>query len=84
MAADKQLRVAFGEALRRVRMRAGITQERLALNAGLDRSFVSALERGVRQPSLTTVFVLARTLNISPHVLVKRTEAAMSKIAPSA
>lgn len=84
MAADNQLSLAFGQALRRARLRAGVTQERLALDSGLDRTFVSSLERGVRQPSLTTLFVLARSLHISPNLLVKRTEAVMLKIARSA
>lgn len=76
--------LAFGEVLRRARKRAGISQEKLALDAGLDRTFVSALERGVRQPSLTTLFVLSSTLNIAPHVLVKQTQATMLKTAPPA
>lgn len=84
MAADNRLSVAFGEALRRARKRAKISQEKLALDSGLDRTFISALERGVRQPTLNTLFGLSRTLNVAPHVLVKRTMVIMSEISPSA
>ena len=84
MAADKRLSLAFGEALRRARKRANISQEKLALDAGLDRTFISGLERGVRQPTLSTLFALSRSLNVAPHVLVKRTQVLMLGIPPLA
>ena len=64
---------AFGEVLREVRTRAARTQESLALDAGVDRTFVSLLERGKRQPTLETLFRLAAVLEISPATLVTRT-----------
>lgn len=84
MAADNRLNLAFGETLRRARIRAKITQEKLALDSGLDRTFISGLERGVRQPTLRTLFLLSRTLNVAPHVLVKRTQVLLLQIPPSA
>jgi transcriptional regulator with XRE-family HTH domain len=44
----------------------------LALESGIDRTFVSMLERGIRQPALSTVFALATALKISPGTLVER------------
>jgi len=66
--------VAFGRALRRERVRAGLSQEELAFRAKVDRTFVSRAERGERQPALTTVLLLARALGIRAAVLVEATE----------
>jgi transcriptional regulator with XRE-family HTH domain len=51
----------------------GISQEALALDAELDRTFISMLERGQRQPSLSSIISLSASLNLSPQELVKRT-----------
>lgn len=66
---------AFGRVLRDHRKKAKLSQESLALAAGIDRTFVSLLERGQRQPTLTTVFQLASVLGVSPGTLVTRTAA---------
>lgn len=63
---------SFGNALREARQRAGFSQEGLALQSGIDRTFVSMLERGVRQPALSSVFALAAVLKIAPGTLVDR------------
>lgn len=65
---------AFGQVLRSARSDKNISQEELAFNAGLDRTFISLLERGRRQPSLTTLIELARALGISASDLVARVE----------
>jgi transcriptional regulator with XRE-family HTH domain len=41
----------------------------------MDRTFVSMLERGVRQPALSSIFALAKALGIAPGELVERAEA---------
>lgn len=64
----------YGLTLKRLRTAKGISQEQLALKAGLDRTFISMLERGVRQPSLSTVFVIARQLGVPPSDFVKEIE----------
>ena len=69
--------LAFGRVLRESRLRADLSQEALALNAGIDRTFVSLLERGKRQPTLVTLFALAAVLEIAPATLVARTAAAV-------
>jgi transcriptional regulator with XRE-family HTH domain len=65
---------AFGAVLREAREKQGISQERLAHDCGLDRTFISLLERGARQPSLSTVFALAKALAIAPSMLVSEVE----------
>jgi transcriptional regulator with XRE-family HTH domain len=69
----------FGQVLREVRTQRGLSQERLALESKVDRTFVSQIERGVRQPSLTTMFRLADALNVSPSALLVRVERVLER-----
>jgi len=62
---EQRLREVFGQELRKARNAVGISQEKLALQIGLDRTYISMLERGLRQPTLTTIFLLCPPLNIS-------------------
>ncbi len=64
----------FGTVLRDLRIHAGLSQEKLAELADLDRTYISLLERGLRQPSLTTLFAIAKALDIKPHQLVESVE----------
>lgn len=64
---------AFGNALREARQKTDFSQEGLALQSGIDRTFVSMLERGVRQPALSSVIALATALKIAPGTLIDRT-----------
>lgn len=68
------LAVAFGKVIRELRLDAGLTQEQLGLEAGLRRTFVSLLELGQQQPSLTTLFKIAPALGVQPSEIVRRTE----------
>lgn len=52
----------FGRNVRRLREALGLTQEALGAAAGLDRSYVGGVERGERNPSLSTIAQLARAL----------------------
>lgn len=61
---------AFGIVLRDLRQVRSMSQETLALESDLDRTFISLLERGLRQPSLTTILQLAGSLGVSPEELV--------------
>jgi transcriptional regulator with XRE-family HTH domain len=65
---------AFGIVLRRLRVKAGISQEKLALEAEMQRNYISLIELGRNQPSLTSIFKLANALEISPSKLVKLVE----------
>jgi len=72
------LEQSFGLILREKRKDQGLSQEALALEAGVDRNFVSLLERGVNQPSLSTIFKLADALNLNPSDLVMELEKRMT------
>lgn len=65
---------AFGNALREARKAAGLSQEALSLSSGIDRTFVSMLERGIRQPALSTIFSLAKPLGVAPGAILVRAE----------
>ena len=64
----------FGRVLRAERRHQGVSQEQLALRAEVDRTFISQIERGVRQPTVTTLVKLARVLSLAPSTLVARME----------
>ena len=65
----------FGAVLKRHRSALNVSQEELAFRAGVDRTFISRLERGIRQPTITTLIGLGVALEISAVDLVRETEA---------
>lgn len=69
---DKALAKRFGKTLRRLREASNLTQEDLAFECGLDRTYISLLERGLRQPSLTTIFLVADAVGLSASRLVAK------------
>lgn len=67
--------VAFGKVLRELRRKASLTQEALGFEAGLRRTYISILELGQQQPTLTTILKLAKPLKHSAQDLVGMVEA---------
>jgi transcriptional regulator with XRE-family HTH domain len=66
--------MAFGTTVRRLRGARGISQEKFASRAGISRTYMSEVERGVTSVSLTTVGRVARALGISMSDLLKEVE----------
>lgn len=62
---------AFGEAVRAQREARGISQEQLAAEAGLHRTYVGGIERGERNVGLINVIRLARALGVGPDRLLR-------------
>ncbi len=62
--------IIFGQVLRKFRTSNKLSQEKLSQECGLDRSYISLLERGLRQPSLTTILLLAKALNTTASNMV--------------
>lgn len=60
----------FSKVLRMVRQKKCLSQEQLALEAGMDRTTIGRLERGEREPALETVFILAKALRIKASEIV--------------
>lgn len=69
-----ELSKAFGTVLRKYRKLAGLSQEQLALQCDLDRTYIGLLERAERQPSITTIFIICEVLKMKPHELIKEVE----------
>ena len=70
---------AVGVALHQSRESAGFSQEELGYLANVDRTFVSRAERGVCQPALATVLLLAGALGLSAASLVARMEQVLAQ-----
>jgi transcriptional regulator with XRE-family HTH domain len=69
-----QAHLAYGLAFRQVRGERGISQERLADLARLDRTYVSGIERGERNPSLANLLKLATTLEVALREVATRAD----------
>lgn len=64
----------FGLVIKEMRKAQGLSQEVFSDEAGLDRSFLSQVETGRKQPSLLTIFQLANALKIDASELLKHVE----------
>ena len=63
--------VAVGRVIQRYREKCGLSQEVVSGLADIGRTHLSAIERGVRKPTLDTFFKLAEAMNIEPNKLMK-------------
>ena len=70
---DRWLR-AVGQAIREVRMASGVSQEELGSRAGLHRTYVSDMERGLRNATAVTLLLLAETLGTKPSEILRKAE----------
>ena len=64
----------LGRTVRKYRLAAGLSQEALADKAGLHRTYVSLLERGLRNPSVDTLRQVAAALGVPTSQLVAEAE----------
>lgn len=67
---NEELLIAFGRHVRTLRQQLEISQEELAANCGLDRTYISGIERGKRNVSLINIFRLAKALGTTPSELL--------------
>jgi transcriptional regulator with XRE-family HTH domain len=68
---------ACGHIIKRLRKEKGWSQEELAHFSDLDRTYISLLERGLRNPTLTTLFALASCLGYQANLFIKEIETEM-------
>ena len=61
----------FGDRVKRCRLKAALSQEELGFSSGLDRTYVSSVERGRRNISLINIHKLALALNVEPSFLLQ-------------
>ncbi len=64
----------LGKELKRVREAAGMSQERLAFEAGVHRTYISLLERDKKSPTLNVLFRICKALRVSAAELIARVE----------
>ncbi|MBA0213829.1 helix-turn-helix domain-containing protein [Pectobacterium brasiliense] len=64
MERSKDITVRFGQRVKTLRLQAGLSQEAFADKCGLDRTYISGIERGVRNPTLEVIGVIADGLEI--------------------
>jgi len=64
----------LGEELRKARTQAGLTQETLAFEAGVDRTYISQLEHDKKSPTLDVLFRICKVLQVKTSVLIARIE----------
>jgi HTH-type transcriptional regulator, competence development regulator len=74
---------AFGDEMRKARLKKKVSQMALYKATGLDRTFISDLERGIQGPSLRTVFRVAKGVGVEPQTLIEKTRKSRFFIFPS-
>lgn len=67
------IRRVFGANVRRYRVAAGLSQEAVAVKMGVDRAYVSGMERGQQNVTLLTMWHLAEALGVKPVDLLDET-----------
>ena len=70
MTNGKNIEKAFGQVVRDMRLERNLSQEKLSELSGLDRSYVSEIERGEKTASIRTLLKLANGLNTSSSSLI--------------
>jgi transcriptional regulator with XRE-family HTH domain len=73
------VRAQVGLNVRRLRNAVGISQEELAHRAGLDRTYISGVERGIRNPTVLVLQDLASVLGVQPADLLAEVDGTEAK-----
>jgi transcriptional regulator with XRE-family HTH domain len=71
---DDDLKVAFGEAVRKFRTARGLSQEKLAERANIHRTYIGDVERGLRNIALVNMHRIASALEVSLSALIGEME----------
>lgn len=64
----------FGQVLKSLREEQRISQEALGHSSGLDRTYISLIERGLRVPTIKTLFKISKALNKKPSEIILEVE----------
>lgn len=68
---SSNLQSRFGGKIRELRSKQGLSQEELGFETGLDRTYISGIERGIRNPSLKNIGKIAKALKVTADELLK-------------
>ena len=66
---EKVILQSFGAAIRKLRQEKGFSQESFALKAQIHRTYIGGIERGERNPTLTSIVKIAQALSIEPETI---------------
>jgi transcriptional regulator with XRE-family HTH domain len=77
--AATELEHAFGQVIRELREKRGLSQEALSFECGRHRTYVSLIERGKNSPSIQTLWLLAAALQVRPSEIVRRVEKQLTR-----
>ena len=70
----RKIQKLFGQCVREIRLSKGLSQEALALNCNLDRSYIGQVERGEKNISLINIYRIATGLGVQPSELLVGTK----------
>lgn len=79
MESNVRLRQVFGKVLQKLRNERGVSQQEVADYCSLERAYISRLERGLVQPTITTIFKLAEFLDLEPGEFITRVYTALKR-----
>jgi transcriptional regulator with XRE-family HTH domain len=79
----QRIREVFGLTLRDLREERGLTQEHLSFKAGLHRTYVGLMERGLKSPTIVTVVRLANALDMKPSAMLRKMESSHPQVVGS-
>jgi len=65
---------ALGHAIRQLRERTGVSQKELAARTGLHPTYISGVERGVRNPTWQVIVTIAKALDVKPSQIAQAAE----------
>jgi transcriptional regulator with XRE-family HTH domain len=74
-----RLKQIFGKTLLELREEKNVSQKEVADNCNLERAYISRLERGLLQPSLTTIIKLAEYFQVEPGALITQVYYSLKK-----
>ncbi|MBD3615363.1 MAG: helix-turn-helix transcriptional regulator [Gracilimonas sp.] len=68
------LNIALGNTVKVLRNNKGLTQEELAERCDTSAVYISEIERGIKQPTFRTVYIISKALDLKLHQFVKKVE----------
>jgi transcriptional regulator with XRE-family HTH domain len=74
---DDALKAAFGDAVRKSRVSAGLSQEKLAERADIHRTYIGDVERGIRNIALVNMYRISAALGVPLSSLIRQMETAV-------
>ena len=79
MESNIRLKQTFGKVLSKIRETKGVSQKEVADNCNLERAYISRLERGLLQPTITTIFKLAEYFQVAPGDIVNQVHSSFKR-----